>query len=147
MRKLLAISFTVLAALLIVAGGCGAAKTTDNGHSLAGTSWVLASYGDPAHLTAALPQVKVTLSFNADTTEISGNGGVNGYGGDAKRTDNQLTLSGIIHTEMASLDQAVNEQESAYFGLLSAARSVEFGDGTLTIHCQGGQVLLFAAAS
>ena len=115
-------------------------------HSLASTSWVLVSYGASAHPTAALPQVKVTLSFNSDTTQINGNGGVNGYGGDAVRTDNQLTLSGILHTEMASTDQAVNAQENAYFQLLGAAQSVGFDTATLTINCAGGQVLVFNAA-
>jgi heat shock protein HslJ len=146
MRKLLVALLTAATVLAILAGGCGASKTADTGtHSLADTSWVLVSYGYPAHLTTALLQVKVTLSFNADTTQISGNGGVNGYGGDARRVDNQLTLSGILHTEMASINQAVNEQESAYFQLLGAARSVEFGNNTLTIHCEGGQALVFNA--
>lgn len=146
MRKLVVFLAAAAVVLVLLAGGCGASRNTNEGQSLANTSWVLAAYGDPANLTAALPQVKVTLSFNADTTQISGNGGVNGYGGDAVRTDKQLTLSGIIHTEMASVNQAINEQESAYFQLLSTARSVEFGNSTLTIHCAGGQVLVFNAA-
>jgi heat shock protein HslJ len=155
MRKLilfLAIAATILA---VLAGGC-ASKSTDSskppssipaisGQSLGGTSWALVSYGDPASLKLVIAGTKITLTFSDATDQITGNGGVNGYGGFAQRTDNQLTLSGIIHTEMASTNQAINEQESAYFQLLGAARSVEFGQGTLTIHCQGGQVLIFSA--
>ena len=138
---------TAAAVLALLASGCGASKTADTGtHSLADTSWVLVSYGDPANLKAVIAGTKVTLSFNAATDQITGNGGVNGYGGDAKRTNNQLTLSGILHTEMASINQAVNEQENAYFQLLGAARSVGFGTSSLTIHCEGGQVLVFSAA-
>ena len=158
MRKLVVFLATTAAVLALLAGGCGPVKTTDRtlqppvsvptlpGRSLADTSWVLASYGDPAHPTTALPQVKVTLSFNADTTQISGNGGVNGYGGDVVLTDNQLTLSGILHTMMASTDQDVNEQENTYFQLLGAAQSVDFGANTLTINCVSGQVLIFIAS-
>ncbi|RJO60467.1 MAG: META domain-containing protein [Dehalococcoidia bacterium] len=156
MRKLLLALLTAAAILAILAGGC-ASKATDSskppssvpalkGQSLAGTSWVLASYGDPANLKSVIAGTKITLTFSDATDQITGNGGVNGYGGFAQRTDNQLTFSGILHTAMASTDQAVNEQESAYFALLSAARSVEFGGiWSLTINCAGGQVLVFSA--
>jgi heat shock protein HslJ len=154
MRKILVFLATAAAVLALLAASCSAAKAADNpqapsslptltSQSLANTSWVLVSYGDPANLTAALPQVKVTLSFNADTTQISGDGGVNGYGGECVRTDNQLALSGILHTMMASTDQAVNTQENTYFTLLGGAQSVAFGADTLTIDCAGGQVLVF----
>ena len=147
MRKLLSALLTAAAVLALLASGCGASKTADTGtHNLADTSWVLVSYGDPANLKAVIAGTKVTLSFNAATDQISGNGGVNGYGGNAVRTDNQLTLSGILHTEMASVNQAINEQENAYFNLLGAAQNVEFGNSSLTIHCEGGQVLVFTAA-
>jgi heat shock protein HslJ len=146
MRKLVVLMATAAAILAILAGGCGAARDTAEGHTLAGTSWVLVSYGDPANLKSVIAGTKITLSFNAATDQISGNGGVNGYGGDAKKTDTQLTLSGILHTEMASVNQAANEQENAYFQLLGAARSVEFGTSSLTIYCEGGQVLVFNAA-
>ncbi len=157
MRKLI-LFLAIAAIILAVLVGCGDSKATDNGsrppssvpalsgQSLANTSWVLVSYGNPSNLKSVIAGTKVTLSFNSATDQISGNGSVNGYGGDAKRTDNQLTLSGILHTEMASTNQAVNEQESAYFQLLGAARNVEFGNGTLTIHCEGGQALVFNAA-
>lgn len=147
-----AILFTASAVLLLVAGGCTSKASnppsstpTLTNHSLAGTSWVLMSYGDPASLKLVIAGTKITLTFSDATDRITGNGGVNGYGGFAYRSGNQLTLSGILHTEMASTDQAVNEQESAYFQLLGAARSVEFGKGTLTINCEGGRVLVFSA--
>jgi heat shock protein HslJ len=146
MCKLIMFLATAAAVLALLASGCGASKTADTGtHSLADTSWVLVSYGDPASLKPVIAGTKVTLNFNAATNQISGNGGVNGYGGDARHTDNQLTLSGILHTEMASVNQAINEQENAYFQLLGAARSVEFGTSSLTIHCEGKQLLVFNA--
>jgi heat shock protein HslJ len=151
--------FLATSAILLAfpAGGCGASKATDNGYrpsssvpaleaqSLAGTFWELVSYGDPASLKPVIAGTKITLIFSDATDQITGNGGVNGYGGYAYRTDNQLTLSGILHTEMASTDQSINVQESAYFQLLGATRSVEFGHSSLTIHCESGQVLVFNA--
>ena len=155
MRKLLLALLTAAAVLALLAGGCASKATGSSkppssvpalsGQSLGGTSWLLVSYGDPAGLKPVIASTKVTLTFSDATDQITGNGGVNGYGGFAYRSGNQLTLSGILHTEMASTDQAVNAQESAYFQLLGAALSVEFGQGTLTINCQGGQVLFFTA--
>jgi heat shock protein HslJ len=157
MSKFLSLVLGTAAILAMLATGCGVTKTNDDtnppasmpalsSHSLANTSWVLVSYGDPANLKSVIAGTKITLSFNAATDQISGNGGVNGYGGDARRTDNELTLTRIIHTLMASTNQAVNEQENAYFTLLGNAQSVSFGEDSLTIHCQGGQVLNFNVA-
>jgi heat shock protein HslJ len=158
LRKFFVFLATMATALSVLAIGCNEAKATSSatqppssvpaisGQSLANTSWVMVSYGEPSRLTVALPQVKVTLIFNSDTTQASGNGGVNGYGGSVARTANQLTVSGILHSEMASTDLAVNTQENAYFQLLSAAQSVSFGTGTLTINSSSGNVLIFNAA-
>jgi heat shock protein HslJ len=157
MRKLLIFLATTAAVIAIFAGGCSTAKAAENdpqipanvpaleSRSLAGTSWVLEAYGDPTNLTSIIAGSKITLSFNMASNQISGNGGVNGYGGEAVRTDNQLTLSGILHTEMASLNQRINEQENSYFQLLGSSLSAEFDNSVLTINCAVGQVLVFNA--
>ena len=146
------------AVLAVLATGCGAAKSSTGNStppasmpaisptSLANTSWVLVSYGDPANLTQVIAGTKITLIFNAASDQVSGNGGVNGYGGSVQRIDNHIYITQIIHTEMASLNQAVNNQENAYFLLLGNSQSMEFKTGSLTIHCQGGQELVFSAA-
>ena len=157
MSKFFALILAGASILVILAAGCSEAKTNDNtnppasmpaisGHSLANTSWVLASYGDPANLNTVIAGTKITLAFNAASDHASGNGGVNGYGGDVTRTDNQISFTQIIHTEMASVNQTINVQENTYFQLLAGSQNVEFGNGSLTIHCQGGQVLNFIAA-
>jgi heat shock protein HslJ len=153
-RKLSTLLLAAMATIAVIAGGCSkaAANTSTppsmpalSGKSLAGTSWNLVSYGDPAALTQVISGTRVTLQFNSDTTQISGNGGVNGFGGDCKRTDNQITFSQLIQTLMASADPAINAQENAYFALLAGAQSVSIGSGTLTINCEGGQVLNYTA--
>ena len=140
-------------ALSSLAAGCGSSNSyttttppASTTTSLANTSWTLASYGDPANPKTVITGSKITLVFNAASDQISGNGGVNGYGGDAQRTNNQLTLTRIIRTLMASTNQALNDQENTYFQLLQASQSIEFGNNSLTIHCQGGQELVFNAA-
>jgi heat shock protein HslJ len=134
---------TLAAVTVMMLGGCSSSSESRN---LADTSWVLVSYGNPDNLKSVIEGTEVTLNFNATTDQISGNGSVNGYGGDCVRTGDQITFSGVMHTLIASTDQAVNEQESAYFALLDDAQSVSFGKDTLTINCSGGQVLNFDAA-
>jgi heat shock protein HslJ len=143
MRKLIMIMLTLAAVTAMMLGGC---SSSSESRSLADTSWVLVSYGNPDNLTSVIEGTEVTLNFNSTTDQVSGNGSVNGYGGDCVRSNDQLTVSSIMHTEMASLDPAINEQENTYFSLLGSAESVEFGKDTLTINCSGGQVLNFDAA-
>ncbi len=158
MRKFLTLLLIGAAALALLSAGCAKAAETTTSQppggmpayssvSLADTKWTLVSYGDPSALKAVIAGTKLTLEFNADTTHISGTGGVNGFGGDCRRTDNQIRFDNLIQTEMASLDPAINAQENAYFQLLLKAQSVSFSGGSMTVNCEGGQVLNFSAAS
>ncbi len=157
MHKLFTLGLAAAAILAMLATACGETKSNDNTttparmpalttQSLANTSWVLVAYGEPAKPNPVLAGTKITLDFNAASDRASGNGGVNGYGGDLQRTDNQITITRITRTMMASINQAMNDQENAYFQLLGTSQSIEFGNNSLTIHCQGGQELVFSVA-
>ncbi len=153
MRKLFILLLTTVAALALLAGGCAKpdASTSQppsgmpsiSGRSLADTKWALVSYGDPAALKTVIAGTNPTLEFNSDTTRVSGTGGVNSFGGDCVRIDNQVSFTNLVQTLIASIDPAINDQENSYFQLLRKAQSVSFGSGTLTINCEGGQVLNF----
>jgi heat shock protein HslJ len=104
------------------------------------------SYGDTANPKTVITGSKITLVFNTGSDQIAGNGGVNGYGGKVRFTNSQLAVTQIIRTEMASINQAINDQENTYFQMLQDSQSVEFGNNSLTIHCQGGQMLAFNPA-
>ena len=145
MRRFLIIVMAAAAIMSILAAGCGSAKNDTNTTRLAGTSWILASYGEAANPKAVISGSTITLVFNAASDQVHGNGGVNGYGGEVQLTDNQITVTQIIRTEMASTNQAINDQENAYFQILQASQSLEFRNNSFTIHCQGGQELVFNA--
>jgi heat shock protein HslJ len=104
-----------------------------NAGKLEGVTWVLKSYGDPDSLKMAVSGHEPTLTFDKDKKQISGNGGVNGYGGDYEVDGNRLTLSGIVHTLMASTDPSRNEQEAAFFQILASAESYKISGQELTI--------------
>ena len=121
------ISLTVLAGV-----SCSKAQASES-QKLTGVTWVLKSFGDPANLTPAVADVETTLQFIADKKEVSGNGGVNGYGGNYAVNKDQLFVSGVVHTMMASLDEKVMGQENAFFKILESSKSFKIEGKQLTI--------------
>jgi heat shock protein HslJ len=125
------IGAAVIVALTAFAGiSCG---DEGNAAKLEGVTWVLKSYGDPGELKAALTYKEVTITFDKETKAVQGNGGVNGYGGNYEIDGNKLTISGLVHTMMASTDQSLNEQEAAFFRILGSAQSYKINGEELTI--------------
>jgi heat shock protein HslJ len=127
-------ALTVFAGISCVDGG--------NAAKLEGVTWVLKSYGEPGALEAAIPGHEPTLTFDKEKKEISGNGGVNGYGGNFELDGSKLTISGLVHTMMASTDQSLNEQEAAFFNILGSAQSYKINGEELTITGSEG-ILVF----
>jgi len=109
---------------------------------LEGVTWALKSYGEPGNPTLAIIN-KTRLVFNKEKMQINGNGGVNGYGGDYKINGDKITFSNIIHTEMASTNQALNAQENSFFKILNSAASFKLSGDQLTITGTEG-VLVFS---
>jgi heat shock protein HslJ len=134
------IGATIIMALTVFAGISCADE--DNAAKLEGITWVLKSYGEPNDLKAAIPDHEPTLTFDKETKTVQGNGGVNGYGGDYKLDGSKMTISGLIHTMMASTDQALNVQEMTFFNILGSAESYEISGGELTITGSEG-ILVF----
>jgi heat shock protein HslJ len=125
-------------ALVVALTGCALA-----GDPLNGTSWRLVGWSissiDPA-------SVGITARF-ADG-QISGNGGVNSYGGPySVGFRNTITLGAIAMTEMAGPEPAMRA-ESAYQILLVQVGSFKVAGDTLTCFDKGGnESLIFTKAS
>jgi heat shock protein HslJ len=117
---------------LTVITGVSCAKAVATGQ-LEGVNWVLKYYGDLGNLKAVIPDKEATLIFDKDKKQVTGNGGVNGYGGSYEINGGQLTVSNIIHTEMASINQALNTQENTFFYILESAQSYKLNGQELTI--------------
>lgn len=132
----------MIAAALALSTAAVSAQADD----LAGTSWSLAGWGDPASPTFVIDGTTVTLNFGADG-EIGGSGGCNSYGGNYTVSGETITFSDVFSTLRACLEQGIGDQENAYFGALQAATSYAIVDGTLIISYGDGQQLIFTAAS
>jgi heat shock protein HslJ len=134
------LGLAVIVGLTVFAGlSCSKA---DAAGDLGGVTWVLQSYGDPASLTPIVAGSETTAIFHPEWKEVRGSGGVNGYGGDYLAEGNKLSVSGIIHTEMASTNQALNVQESEFFKILSSSQSFKIKDKQLTITGREGTLVL-----
>jgi len=127
------IAFALMLSLTAFAGVSCAKAQTNSGQQLEGVTWVLKSYGHPPNMAQIVPDKAATLSFDKAKGQISGNGGVNGYGGTYILHGNQLTVSDVVHTMMASTNQALNDQESTYFNILGSATAYNISRGSLTI--------------
>jgi len=142
MNKLNIIATTVIVIMILLTAVACVSNVINNSAKLEGVTWLLESYGNPGNLTAAIADTEVTLTFDKDKKTISGTGGVNGYGGDYAVDGNKLTVSGVIHTLIASTNEALNIQESTFFKILDSADSYKIEGKQLTITGSEG-VLVF----
>jgi heat shock protein HslJ len=107
--------------------------------TLPGTNWRLTQIGTDS----VIENSEVTLNFDAEGN-ATGKGGCNEYGTTYTADGSDLSFGDVISTEMACLDEAVMQQEAAFFAALAAAKSYAFEDSTLTItYGDEGAVLVF----
>ena len=144
MRSLKLYEVLGLAVILALTVFAGVSCTKANaGQELSGVTWALKSYGDPNNLTQVIAGNPPTLTFDKGKMTVGGNGGVNGYGGDYTVKGSELKVTGVIHTLMASTNEALNSQENTFFKILGAAQSYKIDGGQLTITGAEG-VLVFS---
>jgi heat shock protein HslJ len=133
------LGLVVILALTVVAG-VSCANASDTG--IYGVTWVLQSYRQPGDQTptVAVEDKETTLTFDKDKMTVSGNGGVNGYGGDFTVEGNDLTFSRMLHTLMAG-SGPIMIQENAFFSIMDSATSYEIDGNQLTITGTGGNLV------
>jgi heat shock protein HslJ len=135
--KMLVAVLAIVVALTPLAG-CSLVPDPLNGTSWKLTGWTLSSI-DPASVT-------ITVKF-ADG-RISGNSGVNSYGGSySVGLGGSITLGPLSMTEMAGPEPAMRA-ESAYQTVLGQVASYKAAGGKLTLYDKGGnESLIFDSAA
>jgi len=110
------------------------------GSTLEGTQWKLIGW------SLSSTQFKITAKF-ADG-KISGNSGVNTYGGPYKSgPGDAFSVGPLASTQMAGTEPAMRT-ESAYVNLLGQTKSYKIADGKLTLYDKdGNESLIFEAVS
>jgi heat shock protein HslJ len=103
-------------------------------------TWKLKSYGNPNDLQTVIGS-GVTIKFVSKDKSVSGNTGINGYGGTfSVNKDCALSISNMAWTLIGSLDANLTRQENDYLKLLQTTGKIEVTNAELNITC--GQGLL-----
>jgi heat shock protein HslJ len=121
-------------------------KTTAPITSLAGTSWKLGSFIDLQAASSTLAGTTITLSFGAGNT-MEGSAGCNTYSARCNTVGSKLSIFDLGQTKrLCQAPAGIMQQEAKYLELLGLSETFEANTAGLTIHCQGGQALIFAPA-
>lgn len=130
---------SLLAVLGLLAAACGAGG---QGEQLTGSHWTLTSLNGAPLAEGSAP---ITLEFSS-ATEVGGQGGCNGYGGNYSASANgSISFSQIVSTLMACEPQIIMENEAAFFQALGAVTHYFVSGNSLTLD-NGTQILIFARA-
>ncbi|MEM7112303.1 MAG: META domain-containing protein [Chloroflexota bacterium] len=116
--------------------------TTPEEAPLAGTSWVLISYGPDASPQLSLPNSNVTVAFGPNG-ELTGNGGCNSYFGSyTATTDGSVQINEVAITEMACMEEGLMQQEMDFVATLTAVQSYIFTQHGLELVYDNGRLQL-----
>jgi heat shock protein HslJ len=134
----------IILVLLVIAAAAGIAACTvsKDEAKLEGVRWVLQSYGTPGNMIAAVTDNPVWIEFKSADKTVSGNAGVNGFGGKYKIDGNNLTIDSLMQTLMAGPEPLMN-QETAFMKILTSTQSFKIEGQKLTITGTEGS-LVFA---
>ena len=136
-------SKTLAAVLLIAVSLMALVGCRPTPSPLDGTYWRLTEW-----TLSSLNPVDFTIMAQFADGQISGNSGVNTYGGPCKLGRGAaFSVGPLACTEMAGPEPAMRA-EAAYLALLDQATSYKMADRKLTLYDKGGnESLIFEAAS
>jgi heat shock protein HslJ len=127
------VSKTLVAVVLIAVGFGVQAGCSSAGSSLDGTRWKLTGW-----TLNSLNPADFTITAKFAEGQISGNSGVNTYGGPYKAGPGAaFSVGPLASTEMAGPEPAMRA-ETAYLTLLGQAESYKMAGGVLTLYDGGG---------
>jgi len=109
--------------------------------NLAGTEWMLQSFGKPGEEIPPIEGTSVTLKIEPDG-RITGTGGCNSYGADVQIGPGSLTIGPITSTKKACLEDSATQQEQEFFNALQSAARFELVSDRLTLTSADGEVVL-----
>jgi heat shock protein HslJ len=115
-------------------------------NELAGTSWMLVSYGPAGAEMPVLEGSTVTLAFES-ATQLGGSGGCNSYGAEYSAANGAMTVGEVTSTLMACVEEGVTEQEQDYLAALGSATEYQIDSDQLTIWYDGGAGVMTFVAS
>ena len=119
--------------LLVACGG--------EGNPLANTEWRLVALGNadaPAEVVGGNPTAEFTTA-----EDMTGWTGCNSYAARYRARESDLRLDDLMWTEAGCPSQALFRQEQRMQDALATVERFEVSGEQLTLHSEGGQVLVF----
>ena len=129
----------LLPGLVLLLAACGSGE-----HPLAGTEWRLVALGEagaPARVVGGEPTAEFTTA-----TDMTGWTGCNAYDARYRVRASELRLDDLGWTEAGCPSQALFRQEQRMQDSLATVERFEVSGERLTLHSEGGQVLVFERA-
>ena len=123
-----------LAALLSLAACASTGSQADGG--ITGKVWIL----DSLNGAAPVPNTTVTAEFSEDG-QVGGSAGCNRYSGGYSISGSGIQFTQPMASTMMACEQAVMDQETAYFQALAAAKSFVIKGDQLTLSDEGGKAI------
>ena len=120
------------------------ACSSEGGNPLANTEWRLVALGDadaPADVVGGDPTLKFTTEM-----DMTGWTGCNAYGARYSAWEPELSLDELIWTEAGCPTDALFQQEQRMQDSLATVERFEVTEEQLTLHSEGGQVMVFERA-
>ena len=128
----------LLVFLVLVIAACATAGP----RALAETSWTLVEIQGQALPTNLEPPL--TLRFETGDFRVAGYGGCNQFGGRYTLEGEALAFGELISTKRACLDEAANERETQFLGLLGAVSRYTRSGDDLRLFAGDREVLRFS---
>ena len=126
----------LLPGLVLLLAACGGGE-----NPLAGTEWRLVALGD-AGAPAAVAEGDATAEFTA-AGDMKGLTACNSYGARYRVRGSELRLDDLGWTEAGCPSHALFRQEQRMQDSLATVERFELSGERLTLHSEGGQVLVF----
>ena len=126
----------LLLGFVFLLAACGS-----EGNPLADTEWRLVALGNadaPAEVVGGDPTAEFTTA-----TDMTGWTGCNSYGARYSARESKLRLDDLTWTERGCPSQALFRQEQRMQDSLATVERFEVSGERLTLHCEGGQALVF----
>jgi heat shock protein HslJ len=119
-------------AVSVVCAACAGMSKSAAG-TLAANDWHLVAINGMAAIPGDEAR-RPTIRFSTDSARASGSGGCNSYSGTATVSGESLHVSRVISTKRACIDQALNEQETRFFGALETVDRYGISGDTLSLY-------------
>jgi heat shock protein HslJ len=123
-----------MAALFSLAA-CASASSQADGE-ITGKVWIL----DSLNNAEPVPNTSITAEFTEDE-KVSGSAGCNRYSGQYMLSGSNIEFTQPMASTMMACEQAIMDQESAFFQALSATKSFVINGDQLTLNDGEGQAL------